>query len=696
MADGVVTRVLYRALWRWARAPVVRDAQFLIALKDPRMRALAGTDALTDGAGVLAAIRHGFRSDAVPPDVRLDAGFDALKATTDAQTTLELLWARRERSQDREGVAFRVGDVLRHGKYGYRCVVVGWDNRADAALGVEKWEGVRETARLQDQPFYHVLPDKRDVVKALGHYRDTRYVAEDNLSRLGLDEPKGVAHRALSSLFDVDAPRNAAGALVPFKQLAFQFPRDVSAPAAPSDDEGAAENAAAQGRVLSAVADCVERLADLFSSERFGKVAKGPRSIVADVLGVLGVLQESPKMAYDACSQLGRAHMLFENLLETRNSHRRECAETAALPLLGSFVKHSKFGYRGVVVGWDRRPLVDVRNWDGVKGTLKEAMQPFLHVVADDDDSTSIFGAPRGFRYCAAENIVPLAETEAAPRSTELARYLRPDDDGAEVDAKGDAALSDAGGALTCYTVDHRLAFQYPDEAPGDAPDAGVADLEAALQGARRELRSVFVAARRRWTDGSVLEGVLEGAGGGEVVEADAGPGALAVDDLLLLLRRSSTLDDAQVVDRILALSSSATLCADEALLLASAEAAADRGEVDVALKLLIAQPRPHRWAEPWRRAAALSLGEAQLENACVFARAALDCDDRQINARATLGRALARLGDPEAVSHLARVAAAHPFTDAAHDLFVATRASAAKTDEAKVAPRRSELPAPL
>jgi len=29
-------------------------------------------------------------------------------------------------------------------------------------------------------------------------------------------------------------------------------------------------------------------------------------------------------------------------------------------------VRHKKFDYRGVIIGWDHRPTVDVSRWDGV------------------------------------------------------------------------------------------------------------------------------------------------------------------------------------------------------------------------------------------------------------------------------------------------------------------------------------------
>ena len=73
---------------------------------------------------------------------------------------------------------------------------------------------------------------------------------------------------------------------------------------------------------------------------------------------------------------------------------------------LGSIVRHKKYGYRGVVVGWDPSPTVDVSRWDGlsdVKGNVNE--MPFYHVIPDNNDCLQIFGSERKFRYVCDENI---------------------------------------------------------------------------------------------------------------------------------------------------------------------------------------------------------------------------------------------------------------------------------------------------
>jgi hemimethylated DNA binding protein len=81
--------------------------------------------------------------------------------------------------------AFRLGEVVRHRKFGYRGVILGWDIRplGDANAIASRWEGVVGLPSGADQPFYRVLPDEGDVEDFLGAgaFRSSFYVAEENL-----------------------------------------------------------------------------------------------------------------------------------------------------------------------------------------------------------------------------------------------------------------------------------------------------------------------------------------------------------------------------------------------------------------------------------------------------------------------------------------------------------------------------------
>ncbi len=82
---------------------------------------------------------------------------------------------------------FAVGDVIRHQRYGYRGVIVGFDESCQADDG---WYHSNQTQPARDQPWYHVLVDGADHMT---------YVAESNLLPDGSDEP--VVHPLLGRFF---------------------------------------------------------------------------------------------------------------------------------------------------------------------------------------------------------------------------------------------------------------------------------------------------------------------------------------------------------------------------------------------------------------------------------------------------------------------------------------------------------------
>ncbi|KAJ3145390.1 hypothetical protein HDU89_007145 [Geranomyces variabilis] len=103
--------------------------------------------------------------------------------------------------KDRETMAIKpemkVGDVMRHHKYGYCGVVYGWD--AKYSGGEEWWArqaGTDTLVRGRNQPFYH-------VVSIDGHNSDTgpshilRYVAEENMRRISEPAEKEEVRRII-------------------------------------------------------------------------------------------------------------------------------------------------------------------------------------------------------------------------------------------------------------------------------------------------------------------------------------------------------------------------------------------------------------------------------------------------------------------------------------------------------------------
>lgn len=64
-------------------------------------------------------------------------------------------------------------------------------------------------------------------------------------------------------------------------------------------------------------------------------------------------------------------------------------AEPAPVFTIGTIVRHKLHGYRGVVYGYDIRPVIDTTKWEGVEGLFLGQEQPFYRVVPDQWDISS-------------------------------------------------------------------------------------------------------------------------------------------------------------------------------------------------------------------------------------------------------------------------------------------------------------------
>ncbi len=85
-------------------------------------------------------------------------------------------------------VAFSVGEIIRHVRFGYRGVVFDVDLTFQ---GSDAWyEQVARSRPPKDQPWYHVLPDGAE---------QTTYVAERNLAQEPAPAP--LTHPLLDSYF---------------------------------------------------------------------------------------------------------------------------------------------------------------------------------------------------------------------------------------------------------------------------------------------------------------------------------------------------------------------------------------------------------------------------------------------------------------------------------------------------------------
>lgn len=97
----------------------------------------------------------------------------------------------------RSSIAFSVGHIISHARYGYRGVIFGY---TPTCVASEDWilqMGVDKLKHGRNQPFYHVCVDLRDRPGG-----QTTYVAQENLeTHSGTLDARPVYHPMVSKLF---------------------------------------------------------------------------------------------------------------------------------------------------------------------------------------------------------------------------------------------------------------------------------------------------------------------------------------------------------------------------------------------------------------------------------------------------------------------------------------------------------------
>lgn len=91
---------------------------------------------------------------------------------------IEMMKQRKKAIQNT--IKYPPGSIVIHKKYGFRGVVIEWDQypRTD----VSRWDGLQDIeGDLNSMPFYHILADRNDTASAFGAERPFRYVCSENL-----------------------------------------------------------------------------------------------------------------------------------------------------------------------------------------------------------------------------------------------------------------------------------------------------------------------------------------------------------------------------------------------------------------------------------------------------------------------------------------------------------------------------------
>lgn len=156
---------------------------------------------------------------------------------------------------------------------------------------------------------------------------------------------------------------------------------------------------------------------------------------------------------------------------------------------IGQVFVHKKFGYRAVIVGWDRS-CAKGRAWaEAVNASTPN--QPFYSCLPSEDDCVSIFGAARSSKYVAEENV----DVESLPVGGSRVTHplLRSFFDGWSKEEEGKAS-----GSRGRYLGNARLRYEYPDDFDEESSETGCSvaavedDSNLLLSDGERE-------ERRRW-----------------------------------------------------------------------------------------------------------------------------------------------------------------------------------------------------
>jgi len=391
---------------------------------------------LRNVAEIRSVFRAIYRMNQAPADEetvkqRVSFAFETLKSVNELKGTLNEVQRLRDKHYNREGVEFSVGQVVRHKKDRWRAIVLAWARVAPLSKGqltslttkeygevtdeydeAPQGDRIRYTLNL-DSGDAHLLSGNRQISGESGYptayQQDLELVQNLSLCRI----------RSYHSSKLFDRFEATSQCFVPNNVLQFEYPMDVAHLQTTEREASAAlERNEIGASIVEAIQSFTTKLLKKFPDEL---IRSGNLRIIADLQEYLGsisigyvVADEElftvPKVsdAYLATAHLRQFHSWSLQIAELL-WHRRRAAESLERLSyrLGDIVWHRKYDFRGVVVGWDPKPTVDVSNWDGLGDIDNPQEKPFYHVIPDQGDCIRSFGGEREFRYVCEDNLEP-------------------------------------------------------------------------------------------------------------------------------------------------------------------------------------------------------------------------------------------------------------------------------------------------
>lgn len=414
---------------RWARKLLPSRAQ----VKPTQLT--APIDSISDLKNLFGVIyRLNRRGKTEYQKERITAAFEALKSLNQLTGGLDSIHSRREQHADRDGVKFRVGQVVQNKHERWRGIIAAWersepsdsktslttkaytvdDDFSTAGLEGESSEGVAATVK------YDIILDAGDA-HTMGSSSGWSNTLQSNLIPVTDTALIRIRSNTVDDYFTrFDAHSQS---FVPNNLLAYEYPADRPDDASLSQSLPE-ETVQLCNTIVTGVQELAARLERCIldetscATDRKFKLLSDTQAELARIASGDIVPNSMSMRSPDGVSPLSTAALhlraLLNLTLETMEVmfQRRTAKEHKGKLLfsIGDIVHHKMFQFRGVVVAWDPKPTVDVTRWDGL-GHVENPMDlPFYHVIPDQGDCIEVFGGERQMRYVCEENLEECAD----------------------------------------------------------------------------------------------------------------------------------------------------------------------------------------------------------------------------------------------------------------------------------------------
>lgn len=491
---------------------------------------------------------------------RISVAFEALKSLNELTGRIQATKERRRRHEQRNNaelgvVLYRVGQVVQHQQDRWRGVIAGWERNDPGAISSEDVSLSSNKTSLTSKDYsglmsetnfvrYNIILDEGDahmMVSSSGWQRavqsDLIPLAESSSS--DEQQQQGRYLTRIRSRFVNDffvRYDQTASCFVPNKSLAYEYPEDIleSVPLqttlSPEEiqlchdvvmnvQELASrlervildETSCAKARGLSLLSTLETRFADLSTGKNVIPLktrlssSTSSSSDANDPLSTRSPISDLTRAIHHLRVLSNTCMEVFDIMLRRRQALQSQANLRFSL---GDVVRHKVFSFRGVVVAWDPTPTVDVTSWDGLQHVENPMNKPFYHVIPDQSDCLTAFGAPRRFRYVCEDNL------EACPH----------DQRNLDVDLGLDWTRDSASNQ---YVPSMELRFKYGEQ----IDDGGIT--ERCMTVIQNELNAWQIATR----EGKAVEGCQS---------------VLSICHLFQLLRLVDNFDDAAVVQGLI------------------------------------------------------------------------------------------------------------------------------------------------